>query len=303
MKSIAVAITTYVILAFNGAIVLAQEQSKMTSSIEDTTYLSVDMFYISDVVFMGRKDITTAPYLYTILGYHHMSGLYAEGSVSYLTKSGQGRIDLWLVSAGFEKDFGKLNTDFSATKYFFNDDSYNVISAVEADVSASILYDFDIISLGCSSSLYFSSDSSTDLLLFTQIRHDYITNNRKWQISPMLEFQFGSQQFYEQYFIEQDEKGHGTIGNGNGSGTGNGDGTGDGSTTNPIIQITESESFNLMAIELSLPIWYRLESFTFSFVPTYVIPSSTAEISVDEIVYKEELENSFYWMLGISYEF
>ena len=94
-----------------------------------------NMNFINDAVFMGRKDSIATPYLYPSILYHNKSGLYASGSFSYLTKSSESRIDLFLITAGYDFSIKKLTGDISFTKYFFNDDSYNVISEVEADLN------------------------------------------------------------------------------------------------------------------------------------------------------------------------
>ena len=58
-----------------------------------------------------------------------------------------------------------------------------------------------------------------------------------------------------------------------------------------------------MAIEVSLPMWYSKNSITASFLPVLVFPQHEASILNDDTVVKEELENVFYWMVGLSYRF
>tara|TARA_R110002049_G_scaffold238762_1_gene411839 strand:- start:6275 stop:6481 length:207 start_codon:yes stop_codon:yes gene_type:complete len=67
--------------------------------------------------------------------------------------------------------------------------------------------------------------------------------------------------------------------------------------------LEESEKFSLMAIEFSLPIWYVHKSYTMLFSPFFVIPKTPATLTVESDVYEEDLENSFYWMVGASYSF
>ena len=198
---------------------------------KDSSYISVGINFISDAISFGRKDSITAPYLYPTAMYHHKSGFYASGSFSYLTKQDQGRIDLFLITAGYDFSVKKFDGDISFTKYFFNDDSYNVISEVEADLSASFRYDFDVVNLGLMTNLYFNNNNSnTDFFLASEISHDFVTNNNKFQISPTAGIYLGSQNFYEQYYI------YNRFGNGNRQGTGsgqsNGQGQGTGGSTN-----------------------------------------------------------------------
>lgn len=58
-----------------------------------------------------------------------------------------------------------------------------------------------------------------------------------------------------------------------------------------------------MAVELSVPIWYVQKSFSLSFLPTLVFPQTEATIVAEDTLITEKLEETFYWMIGLSYEF
>lgn len=257
---------------------------------KDSSYLSLSANYISDAIFMGRKDSISTPYLYTSITYHHKSGCYATGSLSYLTKANQGRIDLFLVSAGFDFTVKKLSGDISVTKYIFNTDSYNVISEIEADITAQFIYDFNIVNLGVTSGLYFNSGSNTDLFLSSELSHDFVLKTQKFQISPTAGIYFGTQQFYEQYFINN------RFGNGRGQ-------QGQGMPEETNINFAESETFSLLAIEFSVPMWYVNEPWIFSLLPSYVLPQNPSTLTVDNVVFEEDLDNTFYWIFGVAYQF
>ena len=279
-------------------LLIGQTDSLATQHLKNKeSYLSADINYISDAVFMGRKDSITAPYLYPSMTYHHKSGFYGTGSFSYLTKSDQSRIDLFLITAGFDFTAKKLTGDFSVTKYFFNEDSYNVISEVEADVTANLTYDFDLLNLSVAASTYINNNNSSDFFLSAELSHDFITNDQKFQISPAIGAYLGSQNFYEEYYINN------RIGSDRGSGNGNGAGSGSTIENTTTISIQESEKFNLMAVEFSLPMWYIAKSFTISFSPALVVPQSKATIVVDESLVEEDLKETFYWIVGLSYKF
>lgn len=267
--------------------------SEIIGQNEDKSYIKTGLNYISDAIFMGRKDSIAAPYLYPSITYQHKSGFYGNGSFSYLTESNQSRIDLYLLTAGFNFTKNKLSGDFSITKYFFNDDSYNVISEVIADFSANLSYDFDIFNLSLAASNYFSDNDNSDFFLSSEISHDFLTTDYKFQISPTVGVYFGSQNFYEEYYITKQIR----------INTGHGQGSGGTTETVTEVLIEESENFNLMAIELSLPMWYTKNSITVSFLPVLVFPQNAATILNEENVVKEQLDEVFYWMVGLSYRF
>ena len=52
-----------------------------------------------------------------------------------------------------------------------------------------------------------------------------------------------------------------------------------------------------------LPMWYIHKQFTASFLPMFVLPQSEATIIADDTVIEENLDETFYWMIGLSYQF
>ena len=275
------------------------EQSKM----EDPSYVSIAVNFMNDAVYLGRKDSISAPYLYPSITYFNKTGLYATGSFSFLTKSYESRIDLFLGTIGYEINSNKFSGDISFTKYVFNTDSYNVISEVEADLTATLGYDFDVFNLNLSLTNFFNKNSSSDIFLSSEISHDFVSTDRKFQISPTMGIFLGSQNFYKEYYI------YNRFGSERSTGTGQGAGQGTGGTADPIetttttVVLEESEKFDLMAVEFSIPIWYMAKPFTVSFLPVLVVPQNPATLTVDSAIYEEDLENTFYWMVGLSYRF
>ncbi len=265
---------------------------------KEASYVSVNVNFINDAVFMGRKDSLATPYLYPSLLYHNKSGLYASGSFSYLTKSSESRIDLFLITAGYDFSIKKLKGDISVTKYFFNDDSYNVISEVNADLTANLIYDLDLINLGITANTYFNKNNGSDFFLSSEVSHDFVSENRKFQISPTFGIYFGTQNFYEEYYSNNRFSTKGDQGQGQGEGQGEGEGQ---TTTEVVIQ--ESENFNMMALEFSLPIWYVYDSFTFMLLPALVLPQNATTLIIDDVVTKENLDTTFYVVIGLSYRF
>lgn len=275
------------------------EQSQM----EDPSYVSIAVNFMNDAVYLGRKDSISAPYLYPSITYFNKTGLYATGSFSFLTKSNESRIDLFLGTIGYEINSKKFSGDISFTKYFFNTDSYNVISEVEADLTGTLGYDFDVFNLNLSLTNFFNKNSTSDIFLSSEISHDFVSTDRKFQISPTMGIFLGSQNFYKEYYI------YNRFGSERSTGSGQGAGQGTGSTADPIetttttVVLEESEKFDLMAVEFSIPIWYMAKPFTVSFLPVLVVPQNPATLTVDSAIYEEDLENTFYWMVGLSYRF
>ena len=292
-KSYKFSVLLIVIFLFTGVNGQNTEGINNSTRVQDVSYFSAEINFINDAIFMGRKDSISAPYLYPSITYHNKSGFYATGSLSYLTRSEESRIDLFLMTTGFDFSAKKLNGDVSATKYFFNDDSYNVISQVEVDITVLLNYDFKIVNLGLATSIFFNNDGSSDFFLSPEISRDILSKNGKFQFSPTAGMSLGSQNFYEQYYMNK------RFGNGRGQGQGSNMNAQDVSA----VEIQEGKEFGLMAIEFSLPIWYSHNSLTLNFLPAYVLPLNPAKLTVDAVLYEEDLENIFYWIIGVGYRF
>ena len=119
----------------------------------------------NDAVFMGRNDSINAPYLVPSIGYYDASGFFADASLSYLTKSNENRVDLFLFTAGYRFESKNFSGYVSGTKYFFNDISYNIQSEIVADVSAIISYDLNIIKTSLTASTYFNKNRHLNVRL------------------------------------------------------------------------------------------------------------------------------------------
>lgn len=267
----------------------AQEDTKVDKA---KSYILTDISFQNDAVFMGRRDSITAPYIVPSLGYYDASGFFADASLSYLTKSSENRVDLFLITAGYRFESNKLSGAISGTKYFFDDNSYSIQSEIEADLSAILTYDLDIVEASLTASSYFSKNSNTDFFIGAQLAKSLYNTDKSLEITPTFNIYAGSQYFYEEYYK------YNRVGNRKGNGNEQNQQIG---TT--VIEINEVNKFNLLNIELSMPIHYYYKSFIFSFSPYLSFPQSNATIVTEDAIIKEDLKEIFYFSAGISYWF
>jgi hypothetical protein len=68
------------------------------------------------------------------------------------------------------------------------------------------------------------------------------------------------------------------------------------------VEIDEVNKFNILNIELSIPINYYHKSFIFIY-SSFSFPASSATITTEDAVIKEDLKEVFYWSAGVSYWF
>ncbi|MFD2100597.1 hypothetical protein [Flagellimonas iocasae] len=276
-----------------GAELFAQKTAKESSNTEESYFL-MDLSYMNDAVFMGRRDSIAAPYILPSIGYYDKSGLFLDVSASYLTRSEEQRVDLFLATAGFLFDAKNWSGGISGTAYFYNEDSYNVQSEVVADITGILSYDLKVLELSAYVSSYFNTTGSPDIFLGFLMDHTFYACKRSLLITPRASLFAGSQYFYQEYYSTS------RLGNRKGQGKGAGSSEPVETTT---VEIAEASEFNILNLELSIPLQYQHNHFIFSFTPVWAFPQSNATLTTEDGVFEEELENVFYWSAGISYWF
>ena len=267
------------------------------------SYVLADISYSSDAVFLGRRDSIEAPYVLGSLGYFDKSGFYGNASASYLVSSEEEKFDLFLLTAGYLYTKNKLSLGLSGTKYFFDDESYNVQSEIEGNVTALLGYDFDVAEITLNAAGYFGNGSSSDLVTSLILDHTFYALNKKLLLTPAIFVDAGTQYFYEEYY-NTSRMGNRKSGDGGQKGPGGGNGNMSiMQTEGNDVTLSEASEFNVLNIGLRLPVRYYHKSFIFSFSPMLAFPQTPASITTEDGIFKEELDSVFYWSAGISYWF
>jgi hypothetical protein len=109
----------------------------------------------------------------------------------------------------------------------------------------------DIFKASLLASSYFSTNSNTDFFI-AQLAKSIHTNDKSLEITPTIAAHAGSQYFYQEYYKFNRV--------GNRKDNGNGQDQQIGST---VVEIDEVNKFNILNIELSIPINYYHKSFIF----------------------------------------
>jgi hypothetical protein len=286
----------FFICSFFPLVLVGQDTTKITTekADEDFSYFLADVSYINDYVFMGRRDSVAAPYLFPSIGYYDKSGFFADASLSFLTGSENSGVDLILLSAGYNFNSNKISGGISGTAYFFSEESNNVMSSVSANLTGIVGYDFGLLETTLSLGTYFNDGSSTDFIAGFMLNRNLYAINNNLLINPTITLYAGTQYFYEQYYSNS------RLGNRKGKGMGN---TGSGAIDSNMANIDEVQKFNVLNIELEIPLQYHYKHFIFSFNPMLALPQSSSTIFYEDTFITEDLTPVFYWTAGISYWF
>ena len=263
----------------------AKTKQKASSS-----YAEAGLSYISNIVFAGRKDSVDVPYLSPVIGYSHKSGLFAKGSFSYLTSAKESRVDLFTLTAGYVYSKNNFIAGVDATKYFFNSSSTNVQSEMSGYAALFSGYSFkDILTVYVDGMISFSS--RPDFILGSELNHTFYAVHDQLKITPTVYINFGTQNYYNEYYSYK-RSGGGGYGNGGG-----------GSTQTTTVSVVESTKFQLLDYEFSLPVSYNFKQLTVFCTPVFAVPVNPSLITIDGVTTREVLSNSFFWSAGIAYRF
>ena len=264
---------------------------------DNYSYMRFGMRYKSDHYYVGRADSAKAPYIIPSIGYYHKSGFFASTALSYLVTSEDNRIDLYTISGGYDYYGERFAAGISLDQYFFDDESYSVQAEMRTFLSAFVGFDLKGFLLLADASLGFSN--STDGFLGIDISRTFYTLKNKLLITPAFYINWGTQQYYNEYYQNRSITTGGGMG-GRGSGKGPG-GNGGSTTVIQDIRIEESEKFQILDYEASLQVSYKINELRIMAAGTLLFPVNPSTVTIENTTYQEDLENGFLWSVGARY--
>ncbi|GGB21091.1 hypothetical protein GCM10011511_51050 [Puia dinghuensis] len=248
--------------------------------------------YLSNSVYLGRKDSVAVPYLTPSIGYHDKSGLFITGSISYLPGSGENRIDLSTIEAGYSHATDNFNIEVSAAKDFYSDASFAVTSAISGRLSAYLSYDFGFIEPSLDLGAEFSDN--TDIGVGLGLGHSFSIIEDHFEVDPTLHANLATQNYYASYYSKRryNPKRQSKTGNSINASLGN------------------ASSFQIMDYEFEAPFEYTIgKKLKLNFTPTLAIPVNPSTVTLMTTsgnrtitqTTTEDLSTTFYFSLGFSY--
>jgi hypothetical protein len=262
------------------------------------SYFEAGISYLSNDVYLGRKDSSVLPYYIPELSYYHKSGIYISAYLNYLSSPDASRIDLITLEAGYVFEAGNYDGQLNISKFIYNSQSTSVSSQIQANVGYQNGFDFGAVKSILNLGLDFGTQ--IDYSASFGLEHGFALLNDKLEFTLGICVNAGTQNFYDNYYKNKrySNKGKGkTSGNSGTSVTG--------SVVNP-------SNFKIMDYEASIPFSYTFHKFVLNFTPTYAIPVNPSLIEVESKqsngnssfkTVTEHLTNSFYMSLGFGFKF
>lgn len=307
-------ISTFLIGLFLSQNLSAQKISP-NDEIEDSkdtienSEIKISSSYLSNTVYQGRQAEDLQSLISTGAGYYHKSGLFINGSISYIPNPDFKKIDRKELTAGYEFNGENLSVGAYFSKYFYSDSSSEINAAVSSSAGVSSSYDFNLLTIGAAADFNFVT--KTDIVLNANISHPFLLANNNLRITPFINMNSGTENFYQSFFTPTSSKGSSAASRAakkaakhrnNPAGTTPATSTSTTSTASTVT-VLNANAFKIMDYEFSVPIEFSINKFTLSFNPIFILPVNAASLSYNNVTTKEILKNAFVLEAGISYTF
>jgi len=291
----------YVLLLNSNAFGQETESDLSTSS-----GFKAGISYLSNYVYYGRQDSLKTPYFTPSLEYHHASGFYVIGSLSFLTGTQGSRLDYLNLDLGYEFTFNdQWKGGIYVEKSHYNSSSTNISSDIGASVGATVSYDAGFMKFDIGTDLLFST--KTDVMTNLSISKEIALGEESgYYLIPTLAANMSTQHFYEGYTSRKMVK--------------NSNRMFPGATNVEILTSVDNPGFKLMDYEFSIMTgyegnqwgWYLNPVFATPQNPIYTTTHTTLKLANGNVVNQvrpstplseKNLSNLFFIDLGVYLNF
>ncbi len=267
---------------FSQAMKATKAEEEADDPYENKSYFMTGLNYMSNNVYLGRKDSVALPFISPYIGYHFSNGIYGKAIVSDAPTKGY--IDLLTLEAGWDHNLGDhFNLGVCGDKFYYNKNSTNIRSATKGGLGANGQYTNDWIEPQLTWDFNFNK-ASTDYVLGLELDHDFDLKKHKFHIVPAVSLNYGTRHFYDDYFINRFLKKDKTLAAYN--------------------VVADANEFVPLDYEIKTKFTYRVTKWLFTLTPTYSVPTSPATITLpgknkNKTTETEKLSNSFFVELDI----
>jgi hypothetical protein len=262
------------------------------------TYFQAGASYVTDNIYLGRKDTVALPYFTPSFGYYAKSGFFSSVSFSFLTSAADTRLDMTSLDMGYYFSSGNYDGELSGSKYFYSSQSTSVKSAIKESVAYFNDYDLGFIIPTCL--ITFNIGDKLDFAASPGVEHSFWLAGDRGKITPTFLVNASTQNYYSDYYktrrynpkrkTKPPPKGIQSI-----SGI-----------------VLDAGSFKLLDYEFSVPLKYSFGKCSLVFTPVYAIPVNPAGLMITTTLNNgttssktsyEKLHNCFFGTLELNLKF
>jgi len=259
------------------------------------SHFNASLDFVNNYVWVGRPAKTAFPYLTPALSWTHKSGAYIGGALSFLTKPDESQLDITYLTAGYDHSFGDFEGSLEANKYWYNKNSQNPKSDINWDLTATGIYPVGPVNVSASVYAMFSK-KATDYGAMLSLDHSFFFLDESLEVAPTLMLIAGSTKYLGKNFFRHFEPPNQT-----------------GVTYDVTGDLSDASRFKVLDLELTVPVSYYFNKFTFYFNPTVAFPLNPATATIQIIPSNapprpprqvtEKLNTVFFFSVGVEYEF
>jgi hypothetical protein len=233
---------------------------------EIKSYFQVGASYVSDNVYLGRKDSVALPYFTPSLGYYAKSGFFTNASFGFLTSASASRLDVVNLAMGYAFTKGNYDGELTGAKYFYSSQSTSVKSEVKASVEYLSGYDFGFIRPTLLAT--FNIGNKLDIAGSPGLEHTFSLLKDKGEITPTVLMNASTQNYYNDYYkVRRYNPKRKTKIPPNGVASISG-------------EVLNAAAFKVLDYEFSVPLKYSFGKCEISFTPVYAVPVHPAEVAI-----------------------
>ena len=275
---------TLLLFLNSGLLCKAQDDSIPIKSSHGEAKIS----YASNSVYLGRKDSLPIHYITPQFGFYDRSGLFINGSFSYLSSTTESQVDVFTIEAGYQYQLNDhWDGSFSFEKYFYNSTSHSVKSEVSGVFTAGINYSSDVLNTFGSLNLNFGA--KTDYGFNAGLSHSF-NIGEQFTLEPQASLNAATQNFYKAYYEKRRYSAKRKTPN-----------------TNITVSITSDVGqLKILDYEFALPVHYKVRNFEFFLEPTLALPvnPNTVNLKINNFqkTFQEKFSSTAFFELGFSYK-
>jgi hypothetical protein len=234
----------------------------------EKTHLIIGITGNSSMNYYGRVDSLKSKGLYPFVGVNFKNGLYVNASFVFIHNPLQSQYAATLVEGGynFRNKKGTWAGSLSTTRYFYQDNTDLIQSAIKQSIAASITQLNKVVNITIGGDVKFSTqaDPGAQAGLDHIIKWTHVFGSGVIVLDPSANVYAGTQHF-TQTFIQQQ---HFLL-----------------LPTGEETVTKDSQQFSVLAYELSLPIVFAYGKFNFILSPAYILPQHVLTGNADNLFY------------------
>jgi hypothetical protein len=259
------------------------------------SHIELNLVYQSNDVTNGRKDSSVIPLITPKISYIFKSGFQVDLSVGYNVHDPSPQVNQYTFDGSYSFNPGNYSGSVTLSGFVYSKSSGSVTSEQKGSLAYSNSYTFSFIQPSLNLTWTFGNHIP-DYQASPALQQQFTIGN--FNITPTVTMNAATQNSYNSYYKNK----RFTIPR-------------NGKPLPPNItvsgEVLNSDKFQILDYELSAPANFTAGNWTFNFTPIYAIPINPADIQATiqtnnikkTFNYKEKLPNTFYFEIGVTYDF